>query len=435
MVYKLFGRIRHTAKLDIVKVFSLTSISTSVQMIASLISVKVIAVIIGPAGVALLGQLGNFSVIIMSIATGGITTGVTKYIAQHRDDTNLVKSYIGTAVRITLIFSVLCGLFLILGSSIISSKILLDKKYSFIFIVFGVTLIFYACNTLLLAIINGHKQFNLYIKISIISTVTGLMLSLLMVIPFGINGALLYAVTSQSVIFFIALFIAKRSGIIYFTADHLWSKFDNTKARQYFHFSCMALVSAFTIPVSQLIIRGFVINEFSLQSAGCWEAMNRLSAMYLMVITASFGVYYLPKLSETFDSGILRGEIKRAYKVIIPCLLAGLSIVYFCRHAIIKIIFTSEFYPMSDLFLWQCIGDFLKISSWLTGYLMIAKAMTKLFIATEIGFALSYVGLALFFSNLFGLPGVVLGYAVNYGLYLLIIWLSVWRKIDRGQAV
>jgi PST family polysaccharide transporter len=427
----LLNKIKQIVKQDIVKVFSLTSITTLVRMAAGFISVKVVAVIIGPAGVALLGQLNNFNTIIMSIATGGITAGVTKYIAQYKDDTSITREYIGSAVKITLFSSFLCGLFLVFGSSFLSLKILLDKKYSFVFIIFGVTLVFYACNTLLLAVINGYKQFDLYIKISILSTFIGLLLSLALVIPFGIHGALLNAVTSQSLTFFVAILLAKRSGIIYFSSDFLLSKFDKSKAIQYFRFSVMALISAFTVPVSQLLIRGFVINEFSIQSAGCWEGMNRLSGMYLMVITSSFGIYYLPKLSETLDVDVLRGEIIRAYKVIIPCLLAGLPVVYLGRYIIINILFTSEFYQMSDLFLWQIIGDFFKISSWLIAYLMVAKAMTKIYIITEILFSASYIGFALLFGNLIGLQGVVLGYAANYMLYSLVMWVGIYKKLGR----
>ena len=429
MVEKIAAKIKKAAKLDIVKVFSFTSISTLVKMLAGFVSVKVVAVIIGPSGVALLGQLSNFSAIIMSIATGGITVGVTKYVAQYKDEATSIESYIGTAVKITLFFSVLCGLFLIFGSSYLSSKILLDTKYNFVFVVFGITLVFYTSNTLLMAIINGFKQFNLYVKISIISSIVGLALSLILVISFGVNGALLNAVTSQSLVFIIAFIIAKRANLTCLSFDNLWSKFNKEKAAQYFRFSLMALTSSLTVPVSQLIIRGFIIKNFSIQDAGYWEGINRLSNMYLMIITSSFGVYYLPKLSEIVNVEILKKEIKTAYKVIIPCLLVGLTGVYFGRFIIINILFSAEFYEMHNLFLWKVIGDFLKISSWLIAYLMHAKAMTKLFIATEISFSAFYICMAFFFGNLIGLQGIVLGYAINYAVYFVFVWLLVYRVV------
>ena len=85
MVKILSNWILKIFQLDIVKVFSLTSISTIVKMLAGFVSVKVVSVIIGPSGLALLGQLSNFSVIVMTFASGGINNGVTKYIAEFKE--------------------------------------------------------------------------------------------------------------------------------------------------------------------------------------------------------------------------------------------------------------------------------------------------------------------------------------------------------------
>jgi PST family polysaccharide transporter len=428
MVNKLIDKLGRVIKLDIIRVFSFTSVSTLVRMIAGFISVKVVAVIIGPAGVALVGQLSNFSAIIMAVATGGITTGVTKYIAEYKNDTEVVRGYIGAAVKIVLFFSLLCGLFLILGAPILSNRILLDSKYSFVFIVFGVTLIFYTANTLLLAVINGYKQFNLYVKASIVSSLIGLLLSLLLVIPFGVNGALLNAVTSQSLVFFIVFFLAKKANFSCLEKTYLWNKFDKVKAIRFFRFALMHLVAAFAAPVSQLVIRNYVINYYSLQTAGLWEGMNRLSNVYLMIITSSFGVYYLPRLSELKTGVEIRKEIRTAYKVIIPCLLIGLSCVYFGRFFIIKTLFSSEFLGMADLFLWRIIGDFLKMASWLISYLMIAKSMTRYFITTEIIFSVLYVLLVIILIYVLGLKGAVVGYAINYLIYFIIMYVLIYRK-------
>ena len=423
-------KIRGATKLDIVKVFSLTSISTLVKMLAGFISIKVVAVIIGPAGVALLGQLNNFSAIIMAIATGGITTGITKYISQYKEDSHVVKDYTCAAVKISLFCTGVCGIFLVGCYSLLSKKFLLDAQYGFVFIVFGVTLIFYTANTLLLAVINGYKQFDLYVKISIVSSVVGLGLSLALVIPFGINGALLNAVTSQSLIFVIALIIARKKRLFYLNKPYIWkSGFDSDKTIKLLRFSIMALVSGFAVPVSQLIIRGYIEDKFSLQSAGWWEGINRLSAMWLMIIVSSFSVYYLPRLSELTSGHEIWREIKTAYKIIMPCLFVGLSFVYFSRFIIINVVFSPEFHGMSELFLWQVIGDFFKISAWLVAYLMHAKAMTRFFIITEIGFTALYVFMAIILAKSLGLPGIVLAYAINYAIYWIVMWWSIYKRL------
>ena len=62
--------------------------STVVKMLTGLISVKVVASIIGPSGVALVGQLNNFATIAMSLASGGINNGITKYVAERENFMN-----------------------------------------------------------------------------------------------------------------------------------------------------------------------------------------------------------------------------------------------------------------------------------------------------------------------------------------------------------
>ena len=83
----------------------------------------------------------------------------------------------------------------------------------------------------------------------------------------------------------------------------------------------MTLVSLSVVPVIQMLLRGYVISEISMTEAGWWEAMNRISNVYLMVITTSFSIYYLPRLSEIKEISELRYEIFKCYKVIIPILL------------------------------------------------------------------------------------------------------------------
>ena len=83
MIYKFASFAKRTAKEDIVKVFSFNAISTLVRMLTGLISVKVVASIIGPCGIALLGQLNNFSTILLGVANGGINSGITTVSYTH----------------------------------------------------------------------------------------------------------------------------------------------------------------------------------------------------------------------------------------------------------------------------------------------------------------------------------------------------------------
>jgi PST family polysaccharide transporter len=60
---------------------------------------------------------------------------------------------------------------------------------------------------------------------------------------------------------------------------------------------------------------------------------------------------------------------------------------------------------------------------------MHAKAMVRLFVVSEIFFFASYIGLAIFSCELIGLNGIVLGYAINYLMYFVVVYGFIYRKM------
>lgn len=426
LVAKAKSFISRVLKADIVKVFSLTSISTLVKMCTGLVSVKIVASIIGPAGVALVGQLNNFSTIALSLATGGINSGITKYVAEYKSDASKVKQYLATAFRITVVCSLLVGLVLLLLCKQLSSLIMMTPQYWYVFAIFGITITFYGLNNMLVSVVNGYKQFNKYVKVNIVSSIFGVAFTVALVLALGLPGALISAVTFQSLMIFVSVLMLRK--LEWLRKDWLVGKFKRTIASQYFRYALMTLLSAFLVPISQMLLRGYVISEISITEAGWWEGMNRISNMYLMVITSSFSVYYLPRLSEISDRIELRHEIFKCYKVIVPLLLAGFTVIYFLRFFIVKLLFTHEFMPMTQLFIWQMAGDFFKICSWLLAFLMVAKSMTKAYISTEIIFTLSYILLGYTFIRFDGIVGLCQAYLTNYVLYLAVLTF-MFRKL------
>lgn len=415
---------------DIVKVFSLTSLSTLVKMLTGFVSVKVVASIIGPAGVALVGQLNNFATIAMSLSSGGINNGITKYISEFKNDEGKVRTYLSTALRITVICSLCVGVAMIVLNRLLSRLILLTEEYWYVFLIFGFTILLYALNSMLLSVVNGFKEFKKYVKINIANSIVGLCFTLAFVLTLGLPGALVSAVTYQSVMLFITMWMIRKS------AWSVWSNFkmrlNRLASKQYFKYTLMTLTTALTVPISQLLLRSYVITEISPIEAGWWEGLTRLSGSCLTIVTTSFAVYYMPRLSELHEAQKLSKEIFKAYAVIVPFLVIGFLLVYLFRYPIIRILFTSEFYPMADLFFWQFIGEIFKICSWLLSYIMVAKAMVKTFVLTEVIFTGAYVLFSYYFIRIDGIMGIPKAYVINYILYFISM-VIIFRKYIRSH--
>jgi len=198
-------------------------------------------------------------------------------------------------------------------------------------------------------------------------------------------------------------------------------------------FTLMALASAIAIPVSHILIRNYLTEHISLDAAGFWTGMWRISEAYLMVITMTLSVYYLPKLSGLKDAVSIKKEIRHGQIIILPFVLASAIAMFVMRDWIIWLLFSDNFSEMRQLFLFQLIGDLFKIASWLYGYVFVAKAQFKVFIFIELFFSFLFVMLTISFTDLFGLVGVSYAFALNYLVCLVFVIFWFYRSCAKGK--
>jgi len=419
---------------DIFKVSFLNAIAVLIKMLTAFVSMKAVANILGaagPMGIAMLGQLNNLTAILLAASNGGINNGITRYIAENANDEKEYQPFLGTGFWITAVLSVVCGLVLIVGAGFFAIHILKDIQYITVFYIFGGTVILYGLNTLLISVINGFKEFKKYVIANILGSIVGLVFTIVLAYNFGIYGALIAAVTYQSIVFILTLFLVLNAK--WFKPREIIKHFSKPVAVKLGHYSLMALVTAAVMPLSQLVVRGHIsthsISDAGLwNDAGLWEGINRISNMFLMVFATSLSVYYLPRLTELKTQRELRNEVFSVFKLVAPLLMIFSISLYLGRNIVINVLFTDAFARMESLFPFQILGDFFKLISWVLAYIMIAKSMTKTYIIMEFVSSISQIVFSLFFFDRFGIVGATMGYATSHFLYLLCM-IFIFRKI------
>lgn len=394
-------------------------LSNVINIAAVFVIQKVIAVQVGPAGVAIVGQYQNFLGLTTSLANGGINSGIVKYVAEYRRDTDRNALLISNATRVTLFCSAILVAVLLLFAEQLSLYLFQTDAYSFILRLFGLTITLFALNTLLVSVLNGFGEIRKYAGSAIARSVVGIVLTVALSLVWGLTGALVALTIVQSLVFFITLFFVVRSP--WFTSRFFVQRFDAGVTRKLLAFSLMALTSAVLGPLVLILVRNHLIATLSLEDAGYWDAMWKISQGYLAIITGTLGVYYLPKLSSLQAAADVRREIWSSYKLIIPTLLVTFPLVYALRTPIVNLLYTEQFEPTSALFLPTLIGDFFKIVSWLVAFLMLAKAKTRMFIVTQIIFSAMTYFLSVAMINFWGLDGVAWAYAIVYVIYTVVV--------------
>jgi PST family polysaccharide transporter len=135
-----------------------------------------------------------------------------------------------------------------------------------------------------------------------------------MIIELGLKGALLALAINQSLVFIVTLTLCYRTA--WFNLKHLIGAIDKQIAVNLGKYTVMSLTSAATVPVSQILVRNHYGQTLGWDAAGYLEAMWRLSSTYLMFVTTTLSVYYLPRLSELKSYNDIKREIIQGYKII-----------------------------------------------------------------------------------------------------------------------
>jgi O-antigen/teichoic acid export membrane protein len=411
---------KEIVKSSLFKVTSLNSVSVVLKIFTGLISSKIIAVFLGAPGMALVGNMRNFFTSVETISTLGFQNGIVKYSAENRENDSELKKVISTIFFCLIGASLLFGLILFLFASNWNDEVFGPNfSYDFVFQILALAVPFYVVNVFLVNIINGFGKFKAVILINIFGNIIGLVVSILLIYKYKVSGALISVAITPALLFFLSLFYSSKEFSL--QKNISFSSFDLAIIKKLSSYSIMALVYGFIGPLVYLAIRNNIIENLGIEQAGYWSAMERISSNYLLFISTLLSVYFLPKLVLAQNNLETKKVFWKYYKTILPIFIFGLGLVYIFRNIIVKILFTEDMLPVSNLFFWQLIGDILKATSIILGYQFFAKKMTTAFIISEIfSLGILYVS-SVYFVPIYQIEGVVIAHALTYGIYLIVL--------------
>ncbi|MBJ6369292.1 O-antigen translocase [Snuella sedimenti] len=427
----------------LVKIASLQAASVFTKIIAGLLTSKAIAVFIGAEGLALIGNLRNFVSAMQTIAIGGFYNGMVKYVSNFKEEVVALSKTLSTVFYVGFVTTVLVSFVCYFNAEAINNMLFPNwGYYGYVIKIFAAVLPFYALNMFSFSIMNGFSKYKILIVINIIGQVLGLSITLLLIYQNRIDGALISVVIAEALIFLITLvgIVNRRSLVPLIKVGRVrLSVLKNMGT-----YSLMALVTAVILPFVAIAIRSYIIEHVGIKHAGFWEAMTRISKYYLMLVSSLMTLYILPRFSEIDGVKAFRKEVFSFYRTIMPVLLVGLLVIYFLRSYIVSIVFSSAFGPVEDLFLWQLLGDFVKVLSIVIAYQFLAKKMFWHYILTESFLIVILYLTSIYFIDVFGVKGAVIAHFVSYlmyyGIILLIFGSSLFgvegedKQVFRGEG-
>ncbi|WP_396178661.1 O-antigen translocase [Flavobacterium sp.] len=408
------------------KISSLNSFSVLIKMGIGVITSNVLAVFVGAGGMAYIGNFRNFTSALEGVSTLAFPSGIVKYVGENENQEKELTKIITTVLLTFLGLAAILSILIFSFSEVLSVKIFgNDLQYTIVFKVLAVVLPFSVLSVLYISIINGLGKYSKLIYATIISNVLALILTVFLIFQFKLVGALL-SITMQSVVLFTVTFFYVPKELQILGRINI-KEYDFSVIKKLAGFSFMVLPSMLISPFLMLEIRKFLIVHVGLKDAGFWEAITSISNLYLIFITTLVSVYFYPELIRAKNKWETKAVFYRFYKVIIPIFIGSGIVIYFLRFFILKILYTDEFLPVADLFIWQLINDFFKICGMILGFQFLAKKMVLPYILLELLSNIFLYFVSIYLIKIVGIQGVLMAMALEQFLYFAVL-LFYFRK-------
>lgn len=380
----------------------------------------------GTSGMALLGSFKNFTSMFKSMSTLGINNLVVKLVVENKNDKKELSIIYSTFFWVFLLISVVLGGVVLVFSEFISDFLFFNNKYIIPIQFFGLLLPLVVINAFWMAIYNGLEEFKKIVFIQIISNILVFGFTAFLIWKQNIYGGLLSVALSELLMVLVTFLFVRR--------DKSYFQFDLQRiiSKKYFNailkFSSMALLSAFIVPMTLILIRNQIVNQYSIEEAGIWDGVNKLSSFYMLIFSSGLSLYYMPKLASLETEGEFRDELKSYFKIFVPLFIIMLVVVFLFKEIILDLAFTPAFSRIKEVLIWQLSGDLLRIMTLAFGYQIVVKTMIKKYFIIEITFNLMYLFLSYYLVQMSSFEGALQAYFyANLILFVLILWM--FRKL------
>lgn len=396
-----------------------------VRVIIGVLNIKVIALIAGPSGFALIGQFQNFLQLSVNIAGAGVNNGIIKLISETNNNKEKNCMIINTSFTILVISGIILSCIILFFSQSLSEFLFDSLKYKYIIAGTGIYILTTALFTQMLSVINGLQKLRLFIRLNILFFVSSFTFFAIFLYFFGITSALC------SIIF--QSFIALTVCMYYINKLGYWPRLTISKStlKRLSKFSLMAILAGIITPLTIILVRKAIIYHLTVYDAGIWDGIFKLSTTYIGLATLPFSYYFLPTFSKTLGNKQLRIEVTQALIVLIPLLTLCGFITYLLREPLINILLSKEFNSAYSIIKWQILGDGFRVICWLFGMYLIAKEKVWTYIITELTSGILFLALTQWLTPIYGIEGSCIAYFVENiitTLVLIIIFLQSTRK-------
>jgi O-antigen/teichoic acid export membrane protein len=383
---------------------------------------KLSAVFLGTEGVGVYNQVSLFFSLIITICVLGFPNGITRKVALEHEGENwsAIQSQLSSFFFFLGLVSLsVCALVVMFSSEI--SELLFDdggERATLVsLMMLGVP--FATQGYVYRALFNGLRSVHVLVKSRIKADVISVGVFAGLIIPFGIQGAILGFVSLHILYLSFLLVNVKRVAPELGTPKP--SNFHLGDVRNALGFGLHGLAVAIVGGLTTLVVSRWIISNSNLSDAGLFSVAYKVASVYLAGMYAAATGHYYASVAKAQGhesvNNVINGAI-RIYMSIIPPIV---GVLISAGGLLMIAFFSADFVPAATLLLLLLPADIFRLVSEVVGQALVAKNRLLPSFAIYSAWVLTYLGLAYFLVETHGLWGVAAAYLFSQMILLVLM--------------
>lgn len=412
------------------KIMKATSLFGGVQffnIIIQIIRSKFVAVLLGPAGMGIIGLLTSTTGIISSLTNFGLGTSAVKDIS--------AAFATGNQERIEIVISVvkrmvwLTGLIGLLATALLSpwlSQLTFgNKSYTLAFLWLSITLLFNQLSSGQLVILQGLRKLNYLAKANLSGSFIGLFVTIPFYYFWGVDGIVPGIIGTAFISLLMSWYFSEKIKLEKPIISRLQTL---AEGKNMLRLGFAIGLNGILVLGAAYLVRIFISRTGSVEEVGLYNAGFAIINTYVSLIFNAMATDYYPRLSAIAEDNTLCKEAINQQAEIAILILAPILIIFLIFiNLVVVLLYSHQFIGVNTMIQWAALGIFFKAASWSVAFIFLAKGTTKLFFWNELIANAYILVLNLIGFHYWGLTGLGFSFAAAYLIYL--IQVSVLSKI------
>jgi O-antigen/teichoic acid export membrane protein len=410
------------------QIMKATSIFGGVQVfniIISIIRSKFVAVLLGPAGMGVMGLLTSTIGLIGSITNFELGTSAVKDISAAFGTGN--EKRIGIVITVMRRMVWITGLIGFLTTAILSpwlSQLSFgNKDYTLAFLWISITLLFNQLSKGQLVILQGLRKLKYLAQANLSGSFIGLFITLPLYYFLGLDGIVPGIIGTAILSLVMSWYF---SGKVKVERTKLNRSQTFAEGKNMLKMGFMISLSGLLTVGASYIVSIFISRTDSVEQVGLYNAGSAIINTYVSLIFNAMATDYYPRLSAVANDNKRCKQTINQQSEIAVLILAPILIVFlvFIKWVII-LLYSKQFIPVNTMIQWAALGMFFKAASWSVAFIFLAKGTTKLFFWNELINNAYTLGFSLIGFHFWGLTGLGYAFIAAYLLYAIqMLWVS-----------